>query len=164
LHQNIFEMRYFTLLVIILLAACKSSQTDLPLLQECPGDGDCEVEVFKESRLILKEDNTGITEVTLEQDKDFQVVFVKYRDSTNKGYSEEVYLQIPLRFKEIHSENHSLKNQKVMFGKLCDCPDKGFEKINSGVLKLINLNDYISLHLEIKSNKSQVVQTIDLDI
>jgi hypothetical protein len=159
-----FKIRYFAFLAIIFLTACKSSQTDLPLLQDCPGDGDCEVEVFKESRLILKEDNTGITEVTLEQDKDFQVVFIKYKDSTNKGYSEEIYLQIPLRFKEIHSKNHSLKNQKVVFGKLCDCPDKGFEQINSGVLKLINLNDYISLHLEIKSNKSQVVQTIDLDI
>jgi len=113
-----FKIRYFAFLAIIFLTACKSSQTDLPLLQDCPGDGDCEVEVFKESRLILKEDNTGITEVTLEQDKDFQVVFIKYKDSTNKGYSEEIYLQIPLRFKEIHSKNHSLKKSKSCVWKI----------------------------------------------
>jgi len=162
--MTIFKMRYFAFLAVILLTACKSSQTDLPLLQDCPGDGDCEVEVFKESRLILKGDNTGITEVTIEKDEDFQVVFIKYKDSSNKGYSEEIYLQIPLRFKEIHSKNQSLKNQKVVFRKLCECPDAGFEQINSGVLKLIHFSDYISLHLEMKSNKSQVVQTIDLDI
>jgi len=164
LYNNTFKMRYFAFLVVIILVACKSSQTDLPLLQNCPGDGDCEVKVFRESRLILKENNTVITKVILEQDKDFQVVFIKYKDSTNKEYSEEVYLQIPSRFKEIHSKNHSLKNQKVVFGKLCNCLDEGFEQINSGILNLINSNDYIFLHLEIKSNKSHVVKTIDLDI
>ena len=122
-------MRYYAFLVIILFAACKSSQTDLPSLQDCPGDGDCQVEVFKKSRLILKENNNEISDITLEGDEDFQVIFIKYKDSINKDYGEEVYLQIPLRFKEIHSENHSLKNQKVVFRKLCDCTDAGFEQI-----------------------------------
>ena len=157
-------MKYLGFLMVVVLVACKSAQTDLPLLQNCPDGGDCEVQVFKESRLIYKKASNNTSKIEIEQDSDFQVILITYSGDGSKEYKEEIYLQIPLRFKEIQSRNYSLQNQKVIYGKICDCPDKGYEYITSGKLELINLKEFISLHLEIKSSKSQVIKTLDLDI
>ncbi|MFO7743861.1 MAG: hypothetical protein R6V36_00585 [Psychroflexus sp.] len=157
-------MKYISLLVLVVFTACKSSQTELPLLQNCPGNGDCEVQVFKETKLLLTEESSEVSDVSFEEDKDFQVIYIRYKDSKKVDYTEEVYLQIPSRFKEIHSKNHSLQNQKVVFGKFCDCNEQGFVRINHGELLIVNNKEFISLHLEIKSEKNQVIQVIDLDI
>lgn len=157
-------MKYLSLLVLIVLVACKSAQTDLPLLQNCPGGGDCKAQVLKETKLLLTEDSAKITDVSFEEDENFQVIFIQYKDSNKENYTEEIYLQVPSRFKEIQSKNHSLQNQKVLLGKLCDCEDSGFVRITNGELNLTNFKDYLSLHLEIKSEKNQMIQTIDLDI
>lgn len=158
-------MKHLSLLVLIVLAACKSAQTDKPSLQDCPGGGNCEVQVFKETKLILVQDSESISEVSFGDDPDFQVIFIQYKNSDKKAdYTEEIYLQIPSSFREIHSRNHSLQNQKVIFGKVCECDDAGFERIKKGKLKLVNLKDFISLHLEISSSRDQIVQIIDLEI
>lgn len=154
-------IRYLSLSLLLVLAACKTAQTDLPALQDCPGPGNCMVQVLKETKLILKENQS---EVSFEEDSDFQVIFIQYKDKERKDYSEEIYLQIPSMFKEIHSKNLSLKNQKVIMGKVCDCEDAGFEQITKGELKIINQGDVISLHLEIESQKSHVVKTLDITI
>ncbi|GAA0762569.1 hypothetical protein [Psychroflexus lacisalsi] len=157
-------MIYKSLLILLVLTGCKSSQTDLPVLQNCPGNGDCEVQVFKETKLLLKEKSSEISDVFFEEDKDFQVIFIKYKDSKKKDYTEEIYLQIPSRFREIHSKNYSLNNQKVVFGKICNCEESGFKYVNQGELVILNNKETISLHLEIKSEKKQVIQIIDLEI
>lgn len=157
-------MIYKSLLLLLVLTGCKSSQTDFPVLQNCPGNGDCEVQVFKETKLLLQKESSEISDVSFEEDKDFQVIFIKYKDSKRKEYIEEIYLQIPSRFREIHSKNHSLNNQKVVFGKICDCEETGFTYVNHGELVIINNKETISLHLEIKSDKKHIIQIIDLEI
>jgi len=154
-------IRYLSLSVLLVLVACKTAQTDLPALQNCPGHGDCMVQVLKETKLIQKGDQS---EVSFEEDSDFQVIFIQYKDLDRKDYSEEIYLQIPSMFKEIHSKNLSLKNQKVILGVVCDCEDSGFEQITKGELKIIDHGDIISLHLEIESQKSHVVKVLDINI
>lgn len=150
--------------VLLILVACKSTQTDLPILQNCPQSGDCEVQVLKETKLFIEENSSEISKISFEEDKNFQVVFIQYKDSKREGYSEEIYLQIPSQFKEIQSQNHSLQNQKVVFGKLCKCDESGFERINQGKLQLVNLKNHISLHLELESNKEQIIKSIDIEI
>ncbi|WP_019039604.1 hypothetical protein [Psychroflexus tropicus] len=156
--------KFLSLIVLCVLIACKSTQTELPALQNCPGEGDCVVQVFKETRLNLVETESKVSKVAFEEDSDFQVIFIQYTDSNRKGYSEEIYLQIPSMFKEIHSKNLSLKNQKVLLGKVCDCEEAGFEKITTGELKVIDNRDFISLHLEIKSQKTHKIKTLDINI
>lgn len=157
-------INYISPILLLVLVACKSAQTDLPALQNCPKGGDCEVQVLRETKLYLVEDALGISKVSFEEDTDFQVIFIRYKDNDQKDYSEEIYLQIPSQFKEIQSQNHSLQNQKVIFGKLCNCQDAGFERINQGVLHLVNLKDYISLNLEFTSDRVQVIKSVDLDL
>lgn len=151
-------------MLLFVLMGCKSAQTDLPLLQNCPEGGDCEVQVFKDTKLFIREDSLEISKISFEEDKDFQVIFIKYKDSNIEDYSEEIYLQIPSRFKEIQSKNQSLQNQKLILGKICDCEDSGFERINHGQLHLVNHKDYTTLHLELESGKKHIFKSIDLDI
>lgn len=146
------------------LMACKSAQTELPLLQNCPGSGDCEVQVFKETKLFIEEGSSGISEVSFDEDSDFQVIFIQYKESGKSKYMEEIYLQVPSRFREIHSKNHSLQNQKVVFGKIKKGEEVVFERITKGVLQLINLKDFTSLRLEIKSEEPQVLKSIEIKI
>jgi hypothetical protein len=157
-------IKYLSLSVLFVLVACKSAQADLPALQDCPGNGDCTVQVLKETKLIQKEDESGVSGISFEEDSDFQVIFIQYQDRKRKDYTEEIYLQIPSMFKEIHSKNLSLKNQKVILGKVCDCEDSGFEQITKGELKIIDNRDFISLHLEIESQKSHIIHTLDINI
>lgn len=147
-----------------MLVACKSAQTDMPLLQDCPNNGDCEVQVLKETKLIISENSEGILEISFEEDLNFQVIFIQFKDKKLSDYKEEIYLQIPSRFKEIHSKNHSLQNQKVIYGKLGGTADEGFKHIKHGELQLVNLDDYISLHLEIDSESSHVFNIVDVKI
>lgn len=157
-------MKFQSLLLLLLLVACKTTQTDLPLLQDCPNDGDCEVQVLKETKLFISEDSEGISEISFEEDVDFQVIFIQFKDSKSIDYKEEIYLQIPSRFKEIQSKNQSLQNQKVIFGKLGDFDQGGFERVKDGQLQLVKLKDHISLHLEIHSERSHVFESVDLKI
>lgn len=157
-------MKYLSLLTLIVLVACKSAQTDLPILQNCPDNGECEVQVLKETKLLFEEDDLEISKLSFEEDLDFQVIHIQYRDLNREDYSEEIYLQIPSRFKEIQSKNHSLQNQKLVVNKVCNCEGSGFTRIMQGELELINHKDYISLYLEIKSDKGYVINTIDLNI
>lgn len=157
-------MKCFGLIVLFLILSCKTSQTEIPLVKNCPDNGKCEVEVLKTTRLMIPNTNADLSEIKFREDRNFQVVFIKFTDIERGDYVEEIYLQIPSRFKEIHSKNKTLQNQKVVFGKLCDCQDKGFERIAQGDLMVENHSDYISLHLEIKSQKTQKIRVIDLDI
>lgn len=157
-------MKYQSLIILLLLVACKTTQTDSPLLQDCPNNGDCEVQVLKETKLFISEDSMGISEISFEEDVDFQVIFIQFKDSKTTNYKEEIYLQIPSRFKEIQSKNQSLQNQKVIYGKMGDFGDDGFERVKDGELHLVKLKDHISLHLEINSERSHMFETIDLKI
>lgn len=157
-------MKYESLLLLCMLLACKSAQTDLPVLQDCPNNGDCEVQVLKETKLFIGETSSGISEISFEEDPDFQVVFIQFKNSKKTNYTEEIYLQIPSRFKEIQSKNQSLQNQKVILGKLNASETMGFERVKQGQLRLVNMKDYISLHLEINSAWSHVFETVDLKI
>lgn len=157
-------IKHLSPVLLLVLVACKSTQTDSAVLQDCPKGGNCEVQVLKETKLFLEENSSEISKVSFEEDKDFQVIFIQYIDSKQQDYSEEIYLQIPSQFKEIQSQNHSLQNQKVVFGKFCDCEEEGFVRIKQGELQLVNLKDRISMHLELKSNRKQVITSIDMDI
>ncbi|NEV93637.1 hypothetical protein G3567_05650 [Psychroflexus sp. YR1-1] len=157
-------MKCQSLLLLCMLLACKSAQTDLPLLQECPNNGDCEVQVLKETKLFISEMPSGILEISFEEDPDFQVVFIQFKNLKQTNYKEEIYLQIPSRFKEIQSKNQSLQNQKVILGKVDDSGTMGFERVKQGQLRLVHMKDYISLHLDINSPWSHVFETVDLKI
>lgn len=157
-------MKYTILFLLFVFIACKSAQTDIPSLEECPNEGDCQVQLFKETKLFLEEDEANIVEISFEDDLDFQVVLIQYKDKKRVGYSEEIYLQIPSRFKEIKSKNHSLQNQKLTFNKFCKCEDQGLEKIYKGELKLTKHKDKTSLHLEFYSTKQQFLQILDINI
>lgn len=157
-------MKHISFLLLLALIACKSARTELPLLQNCPANGDCEVQVLKETKLFLTETVTGVSDVTFEEDVNFQVVFIKFKKSGTEDYAEEIYLQIPSQFKEIQSKNYSLQNQKVVFGKFCDCEEEGFELIRKGELVAVNKKEHISLQLEFNSEKSQILKKINLDI
>jgi hypothetical protein len=119
--------------------------------------------VFENSRIAynLSEGKTLDT-LKLEDDSDFQVIQITF--TSNENYKEELYLQIPLKFKEIISENHSLQNQKLIFRKSCNCSDAGYERILSGKLELYHWKDYISMHLKFNSARSQSLNEFNLDI
>lgn len=157
-------MKCYGLIALFLILGCKTSQTEIPLVKNCPDNGKCEVEVLKTTRLMIPNTNGDLSEIKFREDRNFQVVFIKFTNTERGDYVEEIYLQIPSRFKEIHSKNKTLQNQKVVFGKLCDCQDKGFERIAQGELVVENHSDYISLYLEIKSQKTQKIRVIDLNI
>lgn len=163
-------MRYFNLLIVLsLIFACKSSKTDLPAMIDCPDGGECDVKVMKNSVLNLKSDSIGEIYPEVSNEEGWQVIQVTYTEQAPENtvdgqYSEIVYMQIPMSFKDIRSSNKSLQNQKVIFGKFCKCPEAGYEKVISGDLELVNSKGSILLNLDFNTQKEKELKKIQAEL
>ncbi|WP_127844842.1 hypothetical protein [Psychroflexus aestuariivivens] len=163
-------MRYFKILIVLCIVfSCKSSKTGLPAMIDCPDGGECDVKVMKNSMLNLKSDSIGEIYPEVTEEEGWQVIEVTFskkapENTVDGQYSEIVYLQVPMSFKDIQSSNKSLQNQKVIFGKFCKCPEAGYEKVISGDLELVNSKGSILLNLTFDTEKEKELEKIQAEL
>jgi len=142
-------MKYISFLsILIFFFGCHSNKTAVnqpehhlfnPTL--CPEDGVCTFEVFTNKTLNIQTDGIGALYPEL-LDGEKTVVKFEYKryeipNTVDGGYSEVIYAEIDPNIKELSLENETLKQAKVLYGRLCFCRgETGYFYVNEGMLNI----------------------------
>ena len=115
----------------------------LSLESECPSDGNCKIEVFKENKLVVKQDEFGHNYYEKEYDPNKKVIKYSYSrkvkgDIQDAGYREEVVFELDHLGNQKYADS-DLQQTKMLFGRFCFCKGQtGNYKVTSGVLSIQN--------------------------
>lgn len=109
----------------------------------CPNDGKCTVEIFKNKSLEVLKDDIGAIYYKMLDAKNSSIIKYTYkRNPPNENlqdgnYSEEVIFEINNADDKIDLTDLNLQNTKMLFGRFCYCKGQaGYFKIVKGNLKL----------------------------
>ena len=158
-------MRIFSFIILIIsFTACSTSKkmnftkTDTT---ECPEGGVCNIEVFKNKSLDVKEDGIGQLYYNLIDDKSKVVYvytyFVAGPENTQDGnLTEKIIFELDKnQIESISMKNDELQKVKMLFSRACFCRGQmGTFRVTEGYLKM----DENSLSVEAKTSK--VPQTL----
>lgn len=172
-------MRYciilFLLFVISSCGANKGQESEQkqiipPPHINCPEDGDCSFEVFKNSALKLAYDGTG--KLYPEVIEGARIV-IKYaykkkevENAMDSSYAEYVYLEFDPNEKQIILKDKELKKVNMIFGRICYCKGSmGYFPVQQGNLFLFNREGNLQIRTSFKVNKvPQIIEQIDENI
>ncbi|MGI9531233.1 hypothetical protein [Lutimonas sp.] len=171
-------MKYFFGIIFILITSCSgtkrpSSHGDDALPPphiNCPEDGNCSFEVFKESNLKLAYDSSGkLFPDIIKGDK----IVIKYHykrrkieNTADSDYSEYVYFEVDPNKKQVILKDSELQQVKMIFGRICYCKGSmGYFPIKEGSLFLFNSNGNLQVKTSFKIHKvPQIIEQIDENI
>lgn len=135
------------ILILIFCLSCGSSQTITQDVKtnnkiNCPTDGYCKTQVFKNSTLITKTDkfNTIYADVKKGENTVIQYLYKRNEipNTMDSGYSEIVYIELkPNQIKDNTFKDLELSDVNAFYGRFCYCKDAtGFFPITSGELHI----------------------------
>jgi len=159
--------------VIALALGCASKQNNidknnvvLTLESTCPTDGNCTVEVFKETKLVVKQDEFGHNYYEKEYDPVKRVIKYSYSrkvkgDIQDASYREEVVFELD-HFENQKYIDSDIKLTKMLFGRFCFCKGQtGNYEVKKG--KLTIQDQKVTLDVEI-SEVPQIIKNISFSI
>ena len=172
-------MRYYHILILLMIFSSCGTQKEQsndqrvslpPPIINCPEDGDCSFEVFKNSNLNLAYGSDGklYPEVT-----EGEKIVIKYHykrktieNTMDSNYSEYVYFEFDPNVKQIILKDKELQNVKMVFGRICYCKGSmGYFPVREGNLFLFNSNGNLTVRTSFKINKvPQIINQIDENI
>ena len=172
----------FILPIVLIFASCKckkeaSSSTNTTttmidsskkiLKSDCPTDGKCTTEIFRNKALDVKTDDIGAIYYNKIDNPNTSVIVYKYNRTVPEGvqdgnYSEEIVFEINNSDKSLVLNDAALQQTKMLFGRFCFCRGAaGNFKIEKGNLNLSQKNGEVSFQLEFKTTKvPQVIGVI----
>lgn len=121
--------------------AVGKNEVALALQSECPTDGNCKIEVFKETKLVVKQDEFGHNYYEKEYDPNKKVIKYSYSrkvkgDIQDAGYREEVVFELDHLENQKHVDS-DLQQTKMLFGRFCFCKGQtGNYKVSQGILSI----------------------------
>jgi|SRR6218665_132656 len=134
--------------VIAFALGCASKQDPngknivaLRLESECPSDGNCTIEVFKETKLVVKQDEFGQNYYEKEHDSGKKVIKYSYSRKVkggiqDAGYREEVVFELG-HFENQKYVDSNIQQTKMLFGRFCFCKGQtGNYKVTNGALSI----------------------------
>ena len=133
----------------------------------CPEGGDCAFEVFQESSLSLKTDQTGASYPEIETG---QNVVVRYHfkkdpdpDALDSSHSEYLYFEIPAGRVEMAIKDADLQQVKMLFGRVCFCKgETGYFPVRKGNLFVYQNNGDLLVRGEFSVSKvPQILKEFD---
>jgi hypothetical protein len=148
------------LFVLILLTSCKTktvSDNKSVELQKCPIEGSCSFEVFKDTELLVLEDEFKNSYYQLKAAKGRVVLKFEYSKKedphlADDSYSEMIFIEIDEDVNDLELNDELLSKAKVSFRRMCFCRGAtGFYKIRKGRLRIYeHLKGFqVSLNFEI---------------
>jgi hypothetical protein len=165
----------YILVTIFLIASCKCKKdvinqvseidsTQVVLnnkmtLSNCPENGTCTIEIFKNQSLDIKSDEFGGIYYDKAENPDTSIILYSYNKNIKEGihdggYREDVVFEIKNSDKEISLSNENLQNTKMLFGRFCFCRGQtGNYKVTDGNLKLSNKKGEIQIDLNYNITK-----------
>ncbi|UUC46570.1 hypothetical protein [Flavobacterium cerinum] len=147
--------------VLLALSFCNTANTNKATMMttiesECPSDGKCTVEVFKNKAIDLKTDGLGKLYYQLADDTNKSVVVYAYNRNVEEGlqdgqHKEEIIFEIDNGVETLQLKDGDLSNVKMLFGRHCFCRGQaGFFAVNQGVLNLKQKGSAIAFELDFK--------------
>ncbi len=158
-------------LAILVLFSCvpkkMATKTDLYVQKAstCFENGDCTVEIFKNSELLIKKDDTG--QLYVEIIPGIKNVF-KYSYTRNKlegiadsGYQEIILFEFLSGKINLLLQDKNLQEANLVFGRLCYCKgESGYFRINRGDLKLVSNNKRVAVDLKFQAEVPQIIHEL----
>jgi hypothetical protein len=134
----------------------------------CPENGKCTVEIFRNKSLNILKDDLGSTYYKFIDTDKTSVIKYKYdrnppKDGLKDGnYSEEVIFEINNSDTKMAFLDTDLQKTKMLFGRFCFCRGQtGYYKVNSGNLKLEQKNNEVQYNLDFKITEvPQIITSI----
>jgi len=171
-------MRAILWCILFLILSCSTTKEQTkdervslpPPIINCPEDGDCSFEVFKNSNLNLAYDSSGKLYPEVSEG---EKIVIKYHykrkaieNAMDSNYSEYVYIEFDPKAKQIILKDKELQNVKMVFGRICYCKGSmGYFPVREGNLFLFNSNGNLQLRTSFKINKvPQIINQIDENI
>jgi hypothetical protein len=137
----------------------------------CPTDGRCAVDLFKNKKLVIKHDDLGSIYYQVADNNNTSVILFKYERNVEVGvqdanYSEEIVFEINNSDTSLRLSNESIQSTKMLFGRHCFCRGQaGYYEVNQGHLNLEKKNQKITMNLDFKVSKvPQVITDIQTTI
>lgn len=160
--------------VITFVLGCASKQNEvvkndiaLSLESDCPSDGHCKIEVFKQTKLVVKQDEFGHNYYEKEYDPNKKVIKYSYSrkvkgDIQDASYREEVVFELD-HFENQKYIDSDIQQTKMLFGRFCFCKGQtGNYKVTHGKLfienKIATLDFTVSEVPQIIKNISFVIK------
>lgn len=169
---------HYFLIFLLVLSSCAvkkepgddDKQVIPPPTINCPENGNCSFEVFKDALLKLSYDDHG--KLYPEIISGNQTV-VKYQysrkteeDVMDANYDEYVYLEFDPDEQQIILQDKDLQKVKMIFGRICYCKGSmGYFPVHEGNLFLFNKGGNLQLRTSFNVKKiPQVIKEIDENI
>lgn len=171
----------FYSLTFLTLFACasktvppKKEQMELYKLSAntCAENGNCTVEIFKNSEILARKDETGQLYVEIIPGAKNVLKYSYNRKSmegiADSGYQEIILLEFESGEINLHLQNKNLLEANLIFGRLCYCKgESGYFRLTEGDLKLVADNKEIKVVLKFQAEVPQIIhelkETIKLD-
>lgn len=154
-------MKHLWLVMVLIISfSCKPKQPVLGsnigqnMLTNCPDNGTCSLQVYQNKTLQILNDNLGKTYPEI---VDGHLVVLKFKFEKNidsqvvEGhYIEEVFIE--LNPNNLEKETTHLKNEKIVFSRLCFCKGQtGYYRVRSGNLSIKKVkNDTYQIDFDFK--------------
>ncbi|MEN8123493.1 MAG: hypothetical protein ABFR32_00075 [Bacteroidota bacterium] len=173
-------MRIILAILSLLFITCKSQHIDsdkfvnekkvFTLYENCPDNGNCNIEILPDSELEVKQDEFGNLYPNI---KIGNKLIIKYHykrtpieNTADSNYSEIIYFELNNDKINLDLQNEKLNEVKLLFGRLCYCKGAtGYYKVSKGDLqvKMSQKNLTINLQFEVKKIP-QIIHAINESI
>lgn len=145
-------------LLSVLSCKCKkavaAAQISTIVTSDCPKDGTCTIQAFKNKSIVIKKDEFGSVFYSLEESASKKVIQYTYKriikgDIQDANYREEIIFELDNETENLDLSDAALENNHLLFGRFCFCRGQtGYYTINQGKLtvtqngkgKIIDLN------------------------
>lgn len=137
----------------------KIENTQKMNVKNCPENGTCSVEIFRNQSLEIKTDEFGGIYYNKIDNPETSVILYKYDKNVPKGlhdgnYSEQIVFEINNLDKNLSLSNLDLQKTKMLFGRFCFCRGQtGNYKVEIGNLKLNQTENEVQFDLDFKITK-----------
>jgi hypothetical protein len=134
-------------------------KTQKMVSNNCPENGTCTIEIFRNQSLDVKTDEFGGIYYDKIDNPETSVVLYKYDKNVPKGlhdgnYSEQIVFEINNSDKNLTLTNLDLQKTKMLFGRFCFCRGQtGNYKVDNGTLKLNQTKNELQFNLDFKITK-----------
>lgn len=174
-------MKAIVLSLFILISSCNCmkdsnkntnlKESKIVLTSNCPEDGVCRLEIYKNKSIETKRDGIGKLYYNLIDNDSKSVVYFEYsrnvpEDLQDASYREEIIFEIDNNSTSQNLKDTNLKQVKMLFGKHCFCrSEAGYYNVSNGSLNYNFIKDNLSFTLEVKIPEisSQVITTISTE-
>ena len=159
-------MKAIVLSLFILISSCNcmkdsNENTNLKesktiLTSNCPEDGVCRLEIYKNKSIETKRDGIGKLYYNLIDNDSKSVVYFEYlrnvpEDLQDASYREEIIFEIDNNSTSQNLKNTDLKKVKMLFGKHCFCrSEAGYYMVHNGSLNYNYIKNELKFNLTFK--------------